>query len=185
MMKKMIPFCMVLCSLLGYGQTDKSPIVRAGFGYSLTDNDGIYRSPWSVYADYRVMKWDQLSLAAGFRMFYFSSEVPDNFPNHFGYNPYVNGSYALESTKIQANLGLGYYFHSYEFTPTQSGVFNNPKRTIRTNGFTVTPGLQYFVYRTFFLDANATFLIATTKDDYAKDSSANQTFIQLGLGLVF
>jgi hypothetical protein len=36
-----------------------------------------------------------------------------------------------------------------------------------------------------FIDANATFLVAKTKDDFYKDTTGNNTFINLGLGFAF
>lgn len=184
-MKKALTILFICSFSLIYSQDQASKKFQLGVSYSLTNDDEIFKNPFSGYANYQVKKWNNLSLNAGLRVFYFGSKESANFSNKLGFNPNISTSYFFDKNKLIGNLGVGYYFDSFEFNPTITGGFVSPKRDIKTNGITITSGLKYFFYPNIFIDANATFLMAKTKDDFYKDITRNNTFINLGLGVAF
>ena len=184
-MKKIATFVFIVIYSFSYSQDQVTKKFQLGVSYSLINDDEIFKNPFSGYANYQVAKWNYLRLNAGLRVFYFGSKESNNFSNKLGFNPNISTSYFFDKNKLNGNLGVGYYFDSFETNPTITGIFVSPKRDIKTNGITITPGLKYFFHPNIFIDANATFLIANTKDDFYKDTSGNNSFINLGFGVAF
>lgn len=157
---------------------------QVGLSYSLTNSDEmIFKNPFSGYADYQVKKWENLGINAGLRVFYYNSKEQGNFSDKWGFNPNVSASYHFFDNKLNAYLAVGYYFDSFTFTPTSDPFFDSSKRELKTKGATITPGLRYFVYSNFFVDANVSLLFAKTKLIEPDDS--NNTFFNIGIGVAF
>ncbi len=184
-MKNVTIAFILMVSVLSFAQDQSNKKFQFGVSYSLTNDDEIFKNPFSGYANYQVKKWNNLSLNAGLRVFYFGSKESANFSNKLGFNPNISTSYFFDKNKLIGNFGVGYYFDSFTSTPTITGIIVSPKRDIKTNGITITPGLKYFFHPNIFIDANATFLMAKTKDNFYKDITRNNTFINLGLGVAF
>jgi hypothetical protein len=156
-----------------------------GISYSLTNENEVYRNPFNGYVNYQLKKWDQLDLNGGLRVFYFSSKESANFSNKWGVNPNIGISHYFKGNKFNTYLNLGYYFDTFEFKPTNTGSFTNPNRELKTNGFTIAPGLKYFVQSNFYVDANLTLLMAKEKDDISSSNSSNNTLFNIGIGVAF
>ena len=73
-------------------------------------------------------------------------------------------------------FSLGYYFDNSTFKPTPSGLFTSPEQSIKTSGFTIAPGLKYFVHPNIFIDTNLTLILAKTKYELGGSESSNNTF---------
>lgn len=184
-MKNVTITFILMVSVLSFAQDKSNKKFQFGVSYSLTNDDEIFKNPFNGYANYQVKKWNNLSLNAGLRVFYFGSKESANFSNKLGFNPNISTSYYFAKNKLNANVAIGYYFDSFTSTPTITGIIVSPKRDIKTNGITITSGLKYFFQPNIFIDANATFLVANTKDNFYKDTTGNNTFINLGLGVAF
>lgn len=184
-MKKIVIFVFVIVYSLSYSQEQATKKFQLGFSYSLTNEDEIFKNPFSGFANYQVKQWDNLDINAGLQVYYFSSEESANFSNKLGFNPNISSSYYFAKNKLNANVAIGYYFDSFTSTPTITGIIVSPERDIKTNGITLAPGIKYFFHPNIFIDANATFLMAKTKDDFYKDTSGNNSFINLGFGVAF
>lgn len=174
----------VLCSIC-YGQEKTVKKFQLGVSYSLTNEDEIFKNSFSGFANYQVKQWDNVDINAGLKVYYFSSKESANFSNKLGFNPNISSSYYFAKNKLNANVAIGYYFDSFTSTPTITGIIVSPERDIKTNGITLAPGIKYFFHPNIFIDANATFLVAKTKDDFYKDTTGNNAFINLGFGFAF
>jgi hypothetical protein len=184
-MKKIVIFVFVIVYSLSYSQEQATKKFQLGFSYSLTNEDEIFKNPFSGFANYQVKQWDNLDINAGLKVYYFSSKESANFSNKLGFNPNISSSYYFAKNKLNANVAIGYYFDSFTSTPTITGIIVSPEREIKTNGITLAPGIKYFFNPNIFIDTNATFLMAKTKDDFYKDTTGNNTFINLGFGFAF
>lgn len=184
-MKKITTLVFLVLYSICYGQDQTVKKFQLGLSYSLTNEDEIFNNPFSGYANYQIRQWDNLDINAGLKVYYFSSKESANFSNKLGFNPNISSSYYFANNKLNANVAIGYYFDSFKSTPTITGIIVSPERDIKTNGITLTPGIKYFFHPNIFIDANATFLMAKTKDDFYKDTTGNNTFINLGLGVAF
>lgn len=184
-MKNVTIALLLMLSVLSFAQDSSNKKFQVGVSYSLTSEDELFRNPFSGYVNYQITKWDKLNLNAGLRFFYYGSKESDYLSNKLGFNPNASISHFFAKKKLNANFALGYYFDSFETDATIIGNVISPKRDIKTNGISISPGLKYFIHPKIFIDANATFLLAKTKDDFYKDTSGNNTFINLGLGVAF
>jgi len=159
-MKKALTILFICVSCFGYSQDQTNQKFQVGFSYSLTNDNEIYKNPFSGYAAYQIKRWDAIDVNVGFRAFYIGSTASDNFPNKFGLNPNVIGSYFFGKNKFNTYLAVGYYYDSSTFTPDDAILFIGEERDIKTNGVTLTPGIKYFVFSTLFVDANLSLLFA-------------------------
>lgn len=184
-MKKIATFVFIILYSLSYSQQKTTKKFQFGVSYSLTNDDVIFKNPFSGFANYQVKQLDNLDISAGLKVYYFSSKESANFSNKLGFNPNISSSYYFAKNKLNANVAIGYYFDSFTSTPTIIGIIVSPERDIKTNGITLAPGIKYFFHPNIFIDANATFLMAKTKDDFYKDTTGNNTFINLGFGFAF
>lgn len=184
-MKKIATLVFIFLYSLTYSQEQPTKKFQLGISYSLTNENGIFNNPFSGYANYQVKQWENLDINAGLKVYYFSSKESANFSNKLGFNPIISSSHYFAKNKLNANVAIGYYFDSFTSTPTITGIIVSPERDIKTNGITFTPGIKYFLHPNIFIEANATFLWAKTIDDFYKDTTANSTFINLGLGVAF
>lgn len=168
-----------------YGQEVSTKKIQLGVSYSLTNENEVYKNPFNVYANYQLVKWDKLDLSSGLRVFYFGSKESANFSNKWGLNPNIGISHYFNENKISTYFNLGYYFDTFKFKPTTTGSFITPKQELKTNGFTISPGLKYFVQSNVYVDANLTLLIAKEKDDSGNTNSSNTTLLNIGIGFAF
>jgi len=189
-MKKALTILFICVSCISYSQDQTNQKFQVGLSYSLTNDSAIYKNPFSGYAAYQIKRWGDLDVNVGFRTFYIGSTASDNFPNKFGLNPYVSGSYFFGKSKFNAYLAVGYYYDSSTFTNYDPFLSYDPilsieERTIKTNGVTVTPGIKYFVFSTIFVDANLSLLFAQSQYEGGFTETVNNTFLNLGVGIVF
>ncbi|HCQ12052.1 MAG TPA: hypothetical protein DIU01_02055 [Flavobacterium sp.] len=168
-----------------YGQEESIKKIQLGISYSLTNQNEVYKNPFNGYVNYQLKKWDQLDLNGGLRVFYFGSKESANFSNKWGVNPNIGISHYFKDDKFNTYLNLGYYFDTFEFKPTTTGSFTTPKRELKTNGFTIAPGLKYIVQSNVYVDANLTLLIAKEKDNIGSWNSSNNTLFNIGIGVAF
>lgn len=172
-------------SVLSFAQDNSNKKFLYGISYSLTSDDNIYNKPLSFYVNYQLKQWGNLDISAGLKSYYFSSKNSTNFSNKLGFNPNVSGSYYFLQDKINTYFGLGYYFDSTTFKPTPTGLFTSPNQSIKTSGFTIAPGLKYFVHPNIFVDTNLTIILAKTKYESRTSESNNNTFFNIGAGVAF
>lgn len=190
-MKKALTILFICVSCFGYSQDQTNQKFQVGFSYSLTNDNEIYKNPFSGYAAYQIKRWGDLDVNVGFRAFYIGSTASDNFPNKFGLNPNVSGSYFFGKNKFNTYLAVGYYYDSSTFKPDYNPFLSNDpilsieERTIKTNGVTVTPGIKYFVYSSLFVDANLSLLFAQSRYEGGFSETVNNTFLNLGVGIAF
>lgn len=183
-MKKIITILFISIGFICTAQENQK--FQVGLSYSLTSSDEIiYNNPFSGYAGYQVKRWENLDVNAGMRAFYFKSKAKDNFSDIWGFNPNVSTSYHFLNNKLNTYLAVGYYFDSFTFTPTpiDHPSFDNSKREYKTTGVTITPGVKYFVFSNFFIDANLSLLY--TKSKPMNSDNGNNTFFNIGLGVAF
>lgn len=177
---------LILNYCLSFGQYKSEMKFQLGLSYSLTsDDNSFFSNPISFYGNYQLRKWDKLDLNVGMKSFYFSSEESNYTSSKWGFNPNLSASYYFSKDKFNTYFGVGYYFDSFETTPTIIGLNVNPKRDIKTNGIIIVPGLKYFIHQNIFFDLNCSFLFARTSDDYYKTAMGNNTFLNLGVGTRF
>ncbi len=184
-MNKIVTILICLVSYLSMSQKNQDRKFHFGISYSLINDNEVFRNPFNGYANYQLKKWDQLNLNGGVRVFYFGSKESANFSNKLGFNPNIGISHYFKDDKFNTYINLGYYFDAFEFKPTIIGSFTTPKREIKTNGFTISPGLKYFLQTNIFVDANLTLLIAKEKDDIGSSNSSNNTLFNIGIGVAF
>lgn len=184
-MKKTVTIIFVILYSLSYGQDQANKKFEFGISYSLTSKEDIFNNPFNSYVNYKIKDLDNLDLNVGLRLFYFGSKESANFSNRLGFNPNISTSYFFAKNKFNTYASLGYYFDSFETSATIIGVVTSPKRNIKTNGMTITPGLKYFIHSNIFIDTNLTFLVAKTEDDFYKSEIGNNIFFNVGLGVTF
>lgn len=172
-------------TVLSFAQEKLNKKFQFGISYSLTNNDNLYNNPISIYANYQVKKWDEVDISAGLKSYYLSSKNSTNFSNKLGFNPNVSASYYFLQDKMNTYFGLGYYFDNTTFKPTPTGLFTSQNQSIKTSGFTIAPGLKYFVHPNIFIDTNVTFLLAKTRFESGTSDSNNNTFFNIGVGATF
>jgi hypothetical protein len=184
-MKNVTIAFILMVSVLSFAQDKSNKKFQFGVSYSLINDDGIFKKPFSGYANYQVKKWNNLDLNAGVRVFYFGSKESANFSNKLGFNPNIVTSFYFLKDKMNTYLGLGYYFDTTTFKPTPTILFTSPNQSINTSGFTITPGLKYFIIPNIFIDANLTFILSRTKYELGTSESNNDMFINIGAGIAF
>jgi hypothetical protein len=184
-MKNVIIAFILMFSVLSFAQDNSNKKFQFGISYSLTNNDNLYNNPISIYANYQVKKWDEVDISAGLKSYYLSSKNSTNFSNKLGFNPNVSASYSFLQDKMNSYFGLGYYFDNTTFKPTPTGLFTSQKQSIKTSGFTIAPGLKYFVHPNIFVDTNLTIILAKTKYESGTSESNNNTFFNIGVGVAF
>lgn len=185
-MKKAVTIFILFISFLPHAQAQEAKKFQAGFNYSLTDDDDLYNKPFSGYVNYQIKAWEDIGLHAGFRAFYYYPKIKDNFTDKWGFNPNISASYSFFEKKLQANLAVGYYFDSFKIE-----YFNinfdqlRQSKTIKANGFTISPGIKYFVTKTFFIDSNLTILSVKNKSEFVYSESSDFVFFNIGVGVAF
>ncbi|UPQ80322.1 outer membrane beta-barrel protein [Flavobacterium azooxidireducens] len=184
-MKKAVTILILFISFLPHAQAQEAKKVQVGFNYSFTDDDDLYNKPFSGYVNYQIKAWEDIGLHAGFRAFYYYPKIKDNFTDKWGFNPNISASYSFFEKKMQASLAVGYYFDSFTFKPTTDGFITSPNRDIKTNGFTISPGIKYFVTKTFFIESNLTILNVKNKSQFVYPESSDFVFFNIGVGVAF
>jgi hypothetical protein len=190
-MKNVIIAFILMFSVLSFAQDKSNKKILIGISYSLTNNDIRYNNPLSFYATYQIKQWGKLDISAGLKSFYSSAKNstdnrPANFSNKLGFNPNVSASYYFLQDKMNTYFSLGYYFDNSTFKPTPTGgLFTSPDQSIKTSGFSIAPGLKYFVHPNIFIDTNLTLILAKTKYELGGSESSNNTFFNIGLGIAF
>lgn len=184
-MKNVIIAFMLMFSVLSFAQDKSTKKFQFGIAYSLTNDDNIYKNPISFYVNYQLKQWGKLDINTGLKSYYFSSKNSTNFSNKLGFNPNVSASYYFLQDKMNTYFGLGYYFDNTTFKPTPTGLFTSPNQSIKTSGFTIAPGLKYFVHPNIFVDTNLTIILAKTKYELGSFESNNNTFFNIGAGVAF
>lgn len=193
--KKMKKITMLFIALLSYvvnAQNDNSNIqrknIQLGLSYSPASDYIIHKKPFNASINYQVKKWSAIDLGLGAQVYMFppKSEYRKNFSARWGINPNVNSSYSFLNNKLRTYLAFGYYFGNYKLT-TDEIPFLTPSReyTLKSNGFTVAPGIKYFFNSNIFLDINYTFLNVKTKDDQGFLHSSDNNLFNLGFGVSF
>jgi hypothetical protein len=184
-MKKIITILFISIGFICTAQENHK--FQVGLSYSLTSSDEIYNNPFSGYASYQLKRWEKLDINAGLRVFYYNSNEQNNFSDIWGFNPNVSTSYHFLNNKLNTYLAVGYYFDSFTFTPTPIDLptFDNSKREYKTTGVTITPGVKYFVFSNFFIDANLSLLYAKSKSKSMNTDNSNNTFFNIGIGVAF
>lgn len=189
-MKKIITILFISVGFICTAQENHK--FQVGLSYALTNSYGIFNNPFSGYASYQVKRWENLDVNAGMRTFYYKSKIRDNFSDIWGFNPNVSTSYSFFNNKLNTYLGVGYYFDSFSFKPTMSLIpdpsdpaFDTSKKVFKTSGVTITPGVKYFVFSNFFIDANLSLLYATTKLKPNYSENSNNTLLNIGVGAAF
>lgn len=179
--------CVFMLMFLLYcnGQNQDNYKFQIGASYSLTNDETLFNNPFSLYGNYKLKQWNNLDLNIGVRTFYFSTKESNYLSDKWGFNPNISGSYSFKNSKLNSYFAVGYYYDSFETEATIIGTATNPKRDIKTNGMTLTPGLKYFVHSSIFIDANVTFLFTKIKDDYYKTETGTTTLFNVGLGVAF
>jgi hypothetical protein len=184
-MKKALTILFICVSCISYSQDQTSKKFQVGFSYSLTNESDMYENPISLNAAYQIKRWGDLDINVGFRTFYFASSESDVFTNKFGFNPYLSGSYFFGKNKFNTYLAVGYYCDSSTFTPVDDPFYTGEEWDIKTNGVTITPGIKYFLFSNVFIDANLSLLFAESKYENVATETVNNTFLNLGVGIVF
>jgi len=183
-MKNIVFLLFVLISTLGYTQDSKKFYV--GVSYALVGDEELHSNPFSASLEYQIKEWDKFDLKAGLRTFYFNSNVSNNFSDRWGFNPNISLSYSFNDYKFQTYLGLGYYFDSYKVEFFRPDFDQEPiSAKFKRNGFTITPGIRYFLLDYLFLDTHLTILNANIKADGFPSVSDNTVFLNIGVGLAF
>lgn len=176
---------LLLINYLGYSQNDSNKKIQIGVSYSLTNEEALFNNPFSLYGNYKLKQWDNLDVNVGLRTFYYTTKESSFLSNKWGFNPNVSSSYTFKNTKLNSYFALGYYYDSFETEATIIGTVVNPKRDIKTNGMSLTPGLKYFVHSNIFIDADVTFLFTKVKDEYYKTETGTSTLFNVGIGVAF
>lgn len=184
-MKKATIIFALMFSILSFAQDKSNRKFQFGISYSFTNEDNLYSKPFSFYANYQVKKLNKIEFRGELKSYYLSSKNSTNFSNKLGFNPNVSASYYFLQDKMNTYFGLGYYFDNTTFKPTPTGLFTSQNQSIKTSGFTIAPGLKYFVHPNIFIDTNVTFLLAKTKFESGKSDSNNNTFFNIGVGTTF
>lgn len=176
--------------ILNFQAQDDTKKFDVGLSYSLTHDGNYYNTPFSLSANYEIKSFENVSLKAGFRTFWFMTKdfFSGAFSDQWAFNPNISGNYQFSDSKLNAYLGLGYYYSS--FTLKNVPDFENPfepngngrNLNISNNGFTITPGIQYHFTSSFFADLNYTYISA--KDSNTKDNFTDVLF-NIGFGLRF
>ncbi|MFN3640889.1 MAG: outer membrane beta-barrel protein [Flavobacterium sp.] len=180
-MKKIITILFISVGFICTAQENHK--FQVGLSYALTNSNDIYNTPFSGYAGYQVNRWENLDVNAGMRAFYYKSKMRDNFSNRWGFNPNVSTSYHFLNNKLNTYLAVGYYFDYFTFRTTPDPFFDPLKIEYKTTGVTITPGVKYFVFSNFFIDANLSLLYAKSKS--MNTDNSNNTFLNIGIGVAF
>lgn len=188
-MKKLFLTTILLLALNSYSQDKSSKNFEAGLAYSLTEGNVVFSNPITGYLNYNLKTWDKATVAFGLRAMYFSSKLSENYSGKLAINPSIIGSYALYRDKLHSYLGLGYYYDSYTFKPTLLPGFFDPARVninqnIVTTGFTITPGIKYFLHPNFFLDTHLN-LVLSGNNSSSSVSAGNASYFNVGVGVAF
>jgi hypothetical protein len=183
-MKNIVFLLSVIITTLGYAQDTKKNYV--GISYVLTGDEVLHSNPFSASLEYQIKEWNQLNLKAGLKVLYFNSNVSNNFSDRWGFNPNVSSSYSFNDNKFQAYFGLGYYFESFKISSFRPDFDQEPiSAKIKRTGFTITPGIRYFLMDYLFVDSHLTILNAKIKSDSLPTESDTPVFWNIGVGLAF
>ena len=189
-MKKIFLTTILLLGLNSYSQDKSNKNFEAGLAYSLTEGNVVFSNPITGYLNYNLKTWDKATVAFGLRAMYFSSKLSENYSGKLAINPSIIGSYALYQDKLHSYLGLGYYYDSYTFKPTilnatfGGSLAQTTKINVSTSGFTITPGVKYFLYPNFFVDTHLN-LVLSGNNSSSSVSAGNASYFNVGVGVAF
>lgn len=185
-MKKVLLLITLLATLFASAQSAGDKKFTVAANYSFTNDIKPFLQPISVTASYRVLDFNGIDLSTGLRAFYVRSDAKPNYSDKFALNPHFIASKSLLDDKMAVYGSVGYYYDTFNFETTP--LFNiDPmiKRKLSTHGATASLGGRYFVLPNLFFDANATFIFANTKSENNDKLDANNTLLQLGIGVAF
>ncbi len=185
-MKKTLLLTALFTTFFASAQSVADKKFTVAANYSFTNDIKPFLQPISVSASYRVAEFNGIDISAGLRAFYIRSDAKPNYSDKFALNPNIIASKSLLDNKMAVYGGVGYYYDTFNFETTP--LFNiDPmiKRKFSTHGATASVGGRYFVLPNLFFDANATFIFANSKSENNNKLDANNTLLQLGIGLAF
>ena len=168
--------------MLGQAQDQPTKKFQFGVSYAALLEEQNYKNPFSAYANYQIKKWDNIDLSAGFRTFYFRTDDKQFLSNKWGYNPNVVGSIYVLKNQFNFYAGIGYYTELSTIRITD--VFARETRDVKftSDGFSLNPGVKFFVHPNIFFDAN--WLILRLKTE-GSPNYGSSNYLNLGLGVAF
>lgn len=185
-MKKILLLTALFATFFASAQSIADKRFTVAANYSFTNDLKPFLQPISIAASYRIASFSDIDLSASLRAFYVRSDAKPNFSDKFALNPNLIASKSLLDNKIAVYAGVGYYYDSFDFENTQIFIFDPiVKRKFTTHGATASLGGRYFVLSNLFFDANATFIFANSKSENNDKLDANNTLLQLGIGVAF
>ena len=185
-MKNILIISFLLSIFSGFAQEQKGKKFLLGVNYSLTYDNDLHNRPLSASLNYKIKQWENIDLEVGFRTMYFKSKIPQNFSDKWAFNPTIGSSYSFSNKKLNVFLSGGYYFDSYTFEVEEIlSIENQYSGDLKTNGFTIAPGLRYFISPSFFLESNVILVSAKTKNISDLSESNTSVFFNLGVGVAF
>lgn len=188
---------MLLVILIGfnmiYSQTEDKKF-DVGLSYGLSHDSNIHNNPFILSASYKFKNFDKIALKGAFNVLRFGSNY-DGISSEWGLNPNLIGSVRLTDNHLFFNLGIGYYFGSFNTFADVREDINSPivikEIQINHTGLTVAPGLRFYPNSFFFIDASFLFLKANSdyKSPFPEQQTAkrkiNHNTFNLGIGFSF
>jgi hypothetical protein len=113
--------------ILSFQAQDVTKKFDVGISYSLTHDGNYYNTPFSLSANYHIKSFENVSLKAGFRTFWYMTKdfFSGDFSDQWAFNPNISGNYQFSDSKLNVYLSLGYYYSQFELKGLSELDVNN------------------------------------------------------------
>lgn len=184
-MKKITPIVFYFICVFINAQDFATNKFQVGVSYALNAKEGIFKNPYTLNVQYQFKNWEKINAEMGLRTFFYQTTNKEFYPNKFGLNPNLSISKNYIKNKLNLSFALGYYLDFFKSESTIIGMDISPERNVYTSGATLSPAIKYLFFKSFYLEANYIFILASTNDVYYKNIVGNNYIFNTGIGITF